>query len=73
MALSQQCVFAVDDPDKEPTFIERMISGKGSSIALAMLCSKAMVPIKLPVAVALTPYVHRRVRISHGLLHAALL
>mmetsp|Transcript_26513 Transcript_26513/g.67435 ORF Transcript_26513/g.67435 Transcript_26513/m.67435 type:complete len:145 (-) Transcript_26513:367-801(-) len=47
------------DPNSEPTFFEKMVTGKGSSLALAMLCSKAMVPIKLPVAVAITPYVHR--------------
>lgn len=39
--------------------IEKMITGKGSSLALAMLCSKAMIPIKLPLAVAVTPYVYR--------------
>jgi len=36
-----------------------MFTGKGSSLALAFVCSKAMVPIKLPVAAAITPYVHR--------------
>jgi hypothetical protein len=28
-------------------------------VLLAVMCSKAMIPLKLPVAVALTPYVHR--------------
>jgi hypothetical protein len=50
---------AADEPDREPTFMERLVSTKGSSLALAILCSKAMVPIKLPVAAAITPYVHR--------------
>lgn len=39
--------------------MERLLVGKGSHIALAIVCSKAFVPIKLPLAVALTPYVHR--------------
>lgn len=43
----------------QPGWFERVFAGKGSSLALAFLCSKAMVPIKLPVAAAITPYVHR--------------
>lgn len=42
---------------------KRMLSeGKGSSIALAFLCTKALVPIKIPVAMSLTPVVHRCLR-----------
>lgn len=34
-------------------------TGRGSSLALAFLCAKALLPIKVPVAVGLTPVVHR--------------
>ena len=50
---------ATDNPDKEPSWVESVLIGKGSNLALAMLCSKFFVPLKLPAAVALTPYVHR--------------
>jgi hypothetical protein len=48
-----------EDPESEPTLVEKLLVGKGSHLALAIFCSKAFVPIKLPLAVALTPYVHR--------------
>eukprot|EP00878_Enallax_costatus_P008259 GHUV01008635.1.p1 GENE.GHUV01008635.1~~GHUV01008635.1.p1 ORF type:complete len:123 (+),score=8.34 GHUV01008635.1:191-559(+) len=47
------------DPDSEPSALQKMLLGPGSHLALAILCSKACIPLKLPVAVALTPYVHR--------------
>ena len=47
---------------------KRLVSeGKGSSIALAFLCTKALVPVKIPVAMSLTPIVHRCLR-SIGLI-----
>lgn len=42
-----------------PPWLQSALAGPGSHLALAVLCSKAMIPIKLPVAVALTPYVAR--------------
>ncbi|GMH42042.1 hypothetical protein BSKO_09961 [Bryopsis sp. KO-2023] len=46
--------------EKENTrWYESVIQGKGSSLALAFLCSKALIPVKVPVAVGLTPVVHR--------------
>lgn len=48
-----------DDPDAEPGLLQKVLLGPGSHLALAIICSKAMIPIKLPVAVALTPYVYR--------------
>ncbi len=51
--------FPTEEPGKEPSWLESMLIGKGSSLALAILCGKAMVPIKIPVALAVTPYVHR--------------
>jgi len=50
---------AADDPDGEPSWMQKVLLGPGSHLALAILCSKAMIPLKLPVAVALTPYVYR--------------
>ncbi|PNW88476.1 hypothetical protein CHLRE_01g031250v5 [Chlamydomonas reinhardtii] len=44
---------------KEPSFVERFLIGKGSNLALAILCSKMLIPIKVPAAMALTPYVQR--------------
>ena len=47
---------------------KRLISeGKGGSIALAFLCTKALVPVKIPVAMSFTPIVHRCLR-SMGLI-----
>lgn len=48
-----------DDPGREPSWFESLLVGKGSNLALAILCSKFCVPIKVPMAVAITPYVHR--------------
>jgi hypothetical protein len=39
--------------------LQKLLLGPGSHIVLAVMCSKACIPIKLPVALALTPYVHR--------------
>ena len=48
-----------DDPDAEPSWIQKALLGPGSHLALAILCSKVMIPIKLPIALAITPYVYR--------------
>lgn len=48
-----------EEEDRQPSFAQKFLLGSGSTLALAILCSKMTVPIKLPVAVALTPYVHR--------------
>jgi hypothetical protein len=49
-----------------PPWLQSALAGPGSHLALAVLCSKAMIPIKLPVAVALTPYVARLERRLFG-------
>ena len=41
--------------------MQRLLLGPGSHLALAILCSKVFIPLKLPVAMALTPYVHKHV------------
>jgi hypothetical protein len=48
-----------DDPDADPSWIQKALLGPGSHLALAILCSKVMIPIKLPIALAITPYVYR--------------
>lgn len=48
-----------DDPDREQSKLEKLLLGPGSHLALAMLCSKMCIPLKLPVAAGLTPYVYR--------------
>lgn len=45
--------------EEEMNFMERMLLSKGSNLAVAFICSKILVPVKLPVALALTPYVQR--------------
>lgn len=39
--------------------MSKLLLGPGSHLALAILCSKACIPLKLPIAAALTPYVYR--------------
>lgn len=48
-----------DDPTKEKSWFEKVFVGKAANLALAIVCSKMMVPLKLPVALALTPYAKR--------------
>ncbi|KXZ44100.1 hypothetical protein GPECTOR_74g714 [Gonium pectorale] len=48
-----------DQEGKEPSFVERFLIGKGSNLALAIVCSKMLIPVKVPAAMALTPYVQR--------------
>ncbi|KAF8065818.1 tun [Scenedesmus sp. PABB004] len=55
------------DPDAEPSLMQKLLLGPGSHFALAVLCSKACIPIKLPVALALTPYVHSRAQLIPAL------
>eukprot|EP00879_Flechtneria_rotunda_P009321 GHRR01009758.1.p2 GENE.GHRR01009758.1~~GHRR01009758.1.p2 ORF type:complete len:124 (+),score=17.19 GHRR01009758.1:208-579(+) len=54
------------DPDEEPSWVQKVFLGPGSHLALAILCSKACIPIKVPIAAALTPYVHK---LEQRLLH----
>eukprot|EP00798_Chlamydomonas_sp_ICE-L_P024638 gene24638-10260_t len=53
-----------DDVEREPQWYDKIpgfgfMAEKGSNLALAMLCAKFCIPIKLPLAMALTPHVHR--------------
>lgn len=46
------------EDDRQGWFSD-MIAGKGSSFALAFLCSKALMPIRAGITVAATPSIHR--------------
>lgn len=41
------------------TWLEKAVAGPGSTIALAFICNKALMPIRVPVTIALTPAVAR--------------
>jgi hypothetical protein len=45
------------------------LQSKATSAVLAVVASKALIPVKIPLAVALTPYVHRFLR-HRGLIRA---
>jgi hypothetical protein len=45
------------------------LRSKATSAVLAVIASKALMPVKIPIAVALTPYVHRFLK-HRGLIRA---
>lgn len=48
--------------DGNGSWMGRMLSGGGSTLALAVLCNKALFPIRTPITLALTPPVARFLR-----------
>lgn len=46
------------DPDKRG-IIARNLTNSGSSFALAFLCTKALLPVRVPLTVAITPAIAR--------------
>lgn len=46
----------------ERGWLDRALSGGGSSIALAFLCNKALFPVRTPITLGLTPLVARLLR-----------
>ena len=46
------------DSDKRGWFAN-LLSGPGSTVALAFLCNKALLPVRVPITVGLTPAVAR--------------
>lgn len=46
------------DPANQ-SWLERAVAGPGSTLALAFICNKALMPVRLPITVALTPAVAR--------------
>ena len=45
--------------DSNPETISEYVMSKAPSFVLASVASKALVPVKIPLSLALTPYVHR--------------
>lgn len=50
-----------DVPPEEQGWVRRMLEGSSSSLALAFIANKALIPVRAPITVALTPPVARRV------------
>jgi hypothetical protein len=44
---------------EEPGWLDKALSGGGSTLAMAVLLNKAMFPIRTPITLGLTPYVAR--------------
>ena len=59
---SQLC--AEEDLNADPenrTWLAKVLTSSGSSFAIAFVCTKALLPIRLPLTVAVTPAVARYV------------
>lgn len=56
--LSDRDVAEDKDPDKRG-IIARNLTNSGSSFALAFLCTKALLPVRVPLTVAITPAIAR--------------
>lgn len=56
--LSDKAVKEDGDSDKRGWFAN-LLSGPGSTVALAFLCNKALLPVRVPITVGLTPAVAR--------------
>lgn len=48
-----------NEAPEERGWLDRTLSGGGSSVALAFLCNKALFPVRTPITVGLTPVVAR--------------
>lgn len=43
-------------------WLDKVLSGSGSTVALAFLCNKALFPVRTPITIGLTPMVARLLR-----------
>ena len=50
---------AEKDEAREKGWLDKVLTGGGSTLALAFLCNKALFPIRTPITLALTPAVAR--------------
>lgn len=48
-----------DVPPEEQGWVRRMLEGSSSSLALAFIANKALIPVRAPITIALTPPVAR--------------
>lgn len=46
-----------NNDNKKINKIEGLIYDKGTTVAIAMICTKALIPVKIPIAASLTPIV----------------
>jgi hypothetical protein len=58
MCITEDDLRADGNPEDRP-FIARVLTSSGSSFAIAFLCTKALLPVRLPLTVAITPVVAR--------------
>jgi hypothetical protein len=49
----------VDKKPEERGWFANLLTGPGSSLAIAFLCTKALLPVRVPITMALTPPVAR--------------
>ena len=52
---------ATDPTTTHQSWMEKLLSGGSSTIALAFICNKALFPVRTPITLALTPAVARYV------------
>ena len=45
--------------EEEASWVHKMLAGSSSSLALAFVANKALIPVRVPITVALTPPVAR--------------
>ena len=50
---------AAETDAADRTWVDKVLSGGSSTLALAFLCNKALFPVRTPITLALTPAVAR--------------
>ncbi|KAK2078460.1 hypothetical protein QBZ16_003300 [Prototheca wickerhamii] len=52
--------------EEEASWVHKMLAGSSSSLALAFVANKALIPVRVPITVALTPPVARFLQRMRG-------
>jgi len=52
----------VPGEEHQPNWLERLVAGKGGTLALAFICNKFLFPIRTPITLTLTPLVARHLQ-----------
>ncbi len=50
---------AADVAPEDRSWLDKVLSGGSSTLALAFICNKALFPVRTPITLALTPAVAR--------------
>lgn len=59
-ASQSRCLHAEREADAEPEgWLQKTLAGGGSAVVLAFLCNKALLPVRAPITIGLTPVVAR--------------